>query len=201
MKEKLGLFKTTLLRGLVFLLPLVVLVAVFGKAYSFMASIILPIAKKIHAETILGITVLNLIIFFSLFIICFFSGLVAKSYLGKKLFLFVENKLAVLPGYPLFKAKLTGSIGKEDKKKPLKTVLVTFKDRQQLGFEIERNNDKVCVFLPGSPDPWTGTCVIVSVDKINHALGGLHDTQKIFERLGKGSLKACTHKGDDTLPT
>jgi hypothetical protein len=49
----------------------------------------------------------------------------------------------------------------------LKPVLARFDDVAQVAFEVERGpGDLVTVYLPGSPDPWSGSVAHVTADRI-----------------------------------
>jgi uncharacterized membrane protein len=68
------------------------------------------------------------------------------------------------------------------------TVLVRFDDQWQIGFEADRvAGGKVAVYLPGSPDPWSGSISIVTEDRIARLDSDLEATLNIFKNLGKGA--------------
>ena len=49
----------------------------------------------------------------------------------------------------------------------MSVVIVRFDDLWQIGFEIERiEGGKVAVFLPGSPDPWSGSVCIAEEERV-----------------------------------
>jgi len=94
-----------------------------------------------------------------LFCFCsvFFSVSSQKVFFGKRLFESVDNKLQAVPGYSLFKARVTGSIGTEFQKSELKPVKIVQGEKFQVGFAVEATSDGyVVVYLPTAPDPWTG---------------------------------------------
>ena len=67
--------------------------------------------------------------------------------------------------------------------------MVRFDDYVQMAFETERlPNGKVAVYLPGAPNPWSGSVVFVSNDRIKPLSISLADALRNIRTLGKGSL-------------
>ncbi len=93
-------FKTTFIGGLIFLIPIVVLVVVLKKAYSIMMVVAVPLDKLIPIEAIGGVALVNILAVLCIFVACFISGFVAKSKLGKVTFDMIDTKLVLFfPGY------------------------------------------------------------------------------------------------------
>ncbi|NGX41935.1 MAG: hypothetical protein K940chlam7_00209 [Chlamydiae bacterium] len=196
MKKNIGFFKTTILGGLIFLLPLILLITLLGKAISIMMKVAEPLDEIIPVGSIGGIAFVNLLAIAGVILVCFFAGIAAKSVFGKKIFQNIEDKISIFPGYTLFKARMTGRIGKKAGKKSLQIVLVKFDDLSQIAFEIERTpGGPVVCFLPGSPDPWSGSIAIVSENQVELINAETNDTIKAFERIGTG-ISAILEKRD-----
>jgi uncharacterized membrane protein len=188
MKNKIDFFKTILLGGIVFLLPLVLFVTVVGKGIQIMMMITEPLNQLFPMDSIGGIALVNLIAIWAVLFSCFLAGFLAKSVLGKKLFQSIDNKLLIFPGYSLFKARLTGNIGSELKSQSLNPVLVHLGPKSQIGFSIEKLSAKrLAVFMPGAPDPWTGSVIIVKEEQVETLSSDMKETMQIFESLGRGS--------------
>ena len=195
MQEKFSFLKTTFLGGLVFLLPLVILFAVIGKAVQIMLLVAKPIDRLIPIETIGGIALVNILAVLAVLLSCLIAGIAAKNLFGKKFLDSLESKLSVIPGYAILKARLTGKIGSEIEKKALKPTLVKFNDKHQIGFEVERVGDgRVAIFLPGAPDPWSGSIVFVSEDQVESLPVETLEAMRIFEHLGRGSAEVLEQK-------
>jgi uncharacterized membrane protein len=158
MEKRASFLKTTLIGGLVFLIPFVIIIAVLGKA-------------------------IRIMIF-----LCFFAGLVARSVPGRSAFRWLDSKLmAVIPGYAFAKS-FTGSIEKGEEKKVLVPVLAKFDDQAQVGFEVERlENGLVAVFLPGSPDTWSGTVTYLTEDRVDILNIDFATVTKTLRTIGRGS--------------
>lgn len=188
MKNFLGFLKTTILGGVIFLLPLALLIFLGSQAFQIMTRITEPILSWIPQNVIEGMLLRQLLVIFALLLICFIAGFVAKSVFGNRFFTYIEGKLCELPGYSLVKARLTGSIGSSLEKEHFKPVIVILESKEQIGFEVERiPPNRVVLFLPGSPDPWTGEVIIVETDQVKPLAADMHETLKVFNNLGRGA--------------
>jgi len=188
MNEKKSFLKTTLIGGLIFLIPFVVIMAVLGKAIKIMASLAHPISKIIPIDSVAGIAIVNIVAVVVLIFICFFAGLLANSPAGKRAFNSLDIKLmALLPGYAFVKG-IAGSMDDKEDKKVLTPVLAKFDDQSQVGFEVERmDNGLVAVFLPGSPDTWSGTVAYMTEDRVEKLNIDFTTATKTLRTLGRGS--------------
>ncbi len=161
--------KTSLLGGLVFLTPIVILIFVLGKAYKIMLMVAKPLAKIVPVESIMGVAAVNIIAGLIILIICFLAGMFAKSAMGKGVFNFLDDKLtALFPGYSYLKSAAESIKGESEHGKSLKPVLVAFDDHILVAFKVEQTvGDMVVVYIPGSPDPRAGSVVMVEEDRVS----------------------------------
>lgn len=158
---------TTLIGGLVFLLPLIVVLAVVGHALQIAVQAVTPLVQAFPQARVGGIAIATIAAVLLLLGLCYGAGLLARAALGRKLSTGFEDKLAtVYPRYQVIKAmsqKLHGAIGQQ----VLRPVLLSFDDQQQLGYDIERLADgRAVVFVPGSPDAWSGNVLLVDAARL-----------------------------------
>lgn len=188
----------TILGGIVFLIPLVVVVAILGKAFQFMLKIAEPVSKIIPIDNFAGFALVNVVAVLLILVICFFSGLVAESKLGKVLFTSIDNLLLLfIPGYSVMRDRMNTVLGNEEIAKELKPVIVKFDDQSQIAFEVERAEGQlVAVFIPGSPDPWSGGIAYVTADRVESLDIDRKAAIKICQKLGRGSIDAVAGKID-----
>ena len=179
---------TTVLGGFLFLIPLVFVIVVLGKAFQIMKVVTTPIGKLIPIESFGGFALVEILTVFVLVLSCLLAGLLVRSPWGKKIYEKLDAVLLqMIPGYAWVKG-MTGDIRDEDAEAALKTVLVRFDDQYQLGFEVDRAADGlVAVFLPGSPDPRSGTMSYVMGDRIQPVDAGFKEVVKILKKGGRGS--------------
>ena len=181
--------KTTVIGGLIFLVPLVILGLIIAKAISFMMVLAEPMADIMPVDSIGGIALVNVVALLIVIMICFLAGLVARSRRARKLAETVEEKiLQRIPGYMMIKGVKTAL--KPDDDTDLKPVLVSFGSSARLGLEIERTGDnQSVVYFPGSPNAWSGIVQIVSSDQARYLDVPLMSVIERAEQLGHGTGK------------
>ena len=152
--------KSTMLGGIVFLIPIIVIVLLVQEAMDIMILITDPLDNLIPVDTIGGFAVANIIAVISLLFVCFLAGLAARSVYVKRFQESIDSKLKILiPGYALIRG-FTRSIHKDGEDDHMTPVIAKFIDSSQIGVEVERlENGMVVVYLPGSPNPWSGNIV------------------------------------------
>ena len=188
MDKRASFLKTTLIGGLIFLIPFVILVAVIGKALKVMILFAKPLAQMLPFEAVAGIAVINILAFLVMILLCFFAGLLARSATGRLAFKWLDLKLmAMVPGYAFVKG-FTSSIEEDEEKKILIPVLIRLDDQAQVGFEVERlDNGLVAVYLPGSPDTWSGVVAYLTEDRVEVLNVDFATASKTLRTLGRGS--------------
>jgi uncharacterized membrane protein len=176
--------KTTILGGVVFLVPLVFLVWILGKALSLTMVVAEPLDEQIPDESVAGIAVINLVAVAIVTLTCFLAGLLARSTVGKGIFHSLDDSLlGLIPGYAVAKGRVTGNLAGHDSMKP---VMARFDDYAQIAFEIDRTESGlVTLFLPGAPDPWSGTVVFASPDRVQPLATDFSTALRTFKSLGR----------------
>ncbi|MEQ8634344.1 DUF502 domain-containing protein [Gimesia maris] len=197
-KKSFGFLKTTAIGGLIFLLPLIVIGALIGQIVPIVLSIATFLSDYIPVKTPAGIAMLIGLSLGIVLLMCFAAGLVARWSIGRSLSRFVERNLILLfPRYAIYREQLKGSIGGDHNKPEMLPILVRLDDMTRIAFEAERTDDKlVSVYLPGSPDPWSGWVVFMSPDRVERLDIPFSEALGICERMGRESLHLL-----DSLPT
>ena len=94
------LTRTTLIGGVLFLIPLVFVVVVFGKAFQIMKVVATPLAKLIPVENLAGYAVVELLTAGIMILGCLLAGTLARSPWGRKANEKLDTiLLQVIPGY------------------------------------------------------------------------------------------------------
>jgi len=185
------LIGTTVLGGIVFLVPLVFLGAVLGKAFSIMKLLGRPLAQLLQVDrTVLGFAFVELLTGMLLVLVCLLAGLLAKSELARTSREKLDTWLLhLIPGYAWVKG-VTGNIDETEAQNEFKPVLVRFDDQCQLGFEVDRgDNGLVAVFLPGAPDARSGSVCYVAEDRVSELNTGFSAIVNSCKNLGRNSLQ------------
>jgi uncharacterized membrane protein len=188
MAKRTGVLKKTILGGVIFLIPFVILLAVAGKAYAVMEKVAAPIAKAIGIERIGAVAVINIVTVLAIVAVCYVAGLLATSNVGKRAYRRIDERmLDIFPRYGFAKSMAAGM--HDEQISAMKVVLVSFDDQAQVGFEVERSDERVVVFLPGSPDPWSGVVSLVTPDRVKPLQVDFTKAVRAMKLTGRGALK------------
>lgn len=181
--------KTTLIGGVVLLLPLVVALAVVGQGVALVGKAAAPLIALLPDRSVGGVALATLATVLLLLLLCFGAGLLARAALGRRLSDSFENRLhALYPRYTVFKGMTQDLAGQG--MQGLKPVLVGFDDQQTLAMEVERLADgRVVLFLPGAPDPWSGNVVLVDPHRVTALAVELGAVNRVLKGLGRGTAR------------
>ncbi len=188
-ERSIGFFRATALGGLLFLLPLAVVVGLLGYVYSFVVVLYEPAKEWLPISSAAGVATLFMAAVSLLLLACFTAGLMAHRAIGRRLSRFVERYLnTFFPKYAIYKDLLAGNIGGTRSVPSLKPVLVMTPECQRVAFESDRLPDSsVVIFFPGAPDTWIGTVGIVAADRVEPLNVPFNEVVGMLEQLGRGS--------------
>ncbi len=192
--------RTTAIGGIFFLLPLVVVGVLLGQLGRVVWVVAQSINDHLPVHTPLAYTTLMALSVTLIVLACFAAGVIARRRLARRFTESIEQYVLMLfPRYAILKEQLTGNIGGDVLRNELQPVLVRLPGHLRLGFEVERRDDPVdadgerheavTVFLPGSPDPWSGQVVIVPAQHVEQLDSPFGETVATFEQLGRGSQR------------
>jgi len=188
-ERSIGFVRATALGGVLFILPLAVVLGLLGYVYSFVVVLYEPLKERIPVDTAAGIALLFGVAVCLLLLACFVAGLMAHRAIGQRVAAFVEKYLTTFfPKYAIYKDILAGNIGGTWNVPSLKPILVATADCQRIAFESDRLDDgTVVVFFPGAPDPWIGIVGTVPQDKVQPLDLPFNDVVGLLEQLGRGT--------------
>jgi uncharacterized membrane protein len=182
--------KTTIIGGLVFLVPVVIVVAVVGKALKIILQVGKPLGTLIPIDYIGGIAVANFLALLAIALLCFVAGVIARSASARKMYSALDSALLAIPGYAFVKGFTDSIDNREEAAKSLLPVIVQFDDNAQIGFEVERSEvGNVVVYLPGAPNPWSGSAVCFSEDRVRRLDITVPQAIQHIRALGRGSAE------------
>lgn len=183
--------KTTCLGGIIFLVPIVLFIAVLDQALTIVASLAAPIAAVFPVSSIGDLAIVHIVALLILVFVCFLAGLAARTAIAGRVVQSLEaNILDKIPAYALMKMKAGSMLSVEDAGNMV-PVLIQFDDYWQMGFEVEKlDEEKSLVFLPGAPDPWSGSVRLVLSNRITVLDTNITAVTIMMKALGKGSSRA-----------
>ena len=183
--------KTTVVGGIVFLVPLILLILVLRHAMAFAGKIAGPVAEAFPAHKFAGIAVATIIAAFVLLLLSFLAGLFARTGFGRDLARWLEDSLlGNLPQYRMVKTMAEGLAQVEDGQN-LRPALVSIEGGWQLGYLLEEvRAGWVAVFLPQSPTPMSGNVMYMPAERVRLLDMPIGEAVLLVKRLGAGSAQA-----------
>jgi len=188
MKSILGFIRTTITGGILFLLPIILLIVIFTKAYNILHKLSAPISEKLP-ELIFGFDGSNLIAFLLLILICFISGLLFRSKYVKNWIKKLEDNLLInVPGYALIKSITSSTIGKTSDT-DMVPILIKDDNSWSLAFLVEGNEKLSTVFIPDAPKHDAGEVKIIPSELIEKLDVSVNVFSRSIKNYGKGASK------------
>ncbi len=180
--------RTTLVGGILFLVPLVVLVILLEKALALAHKFVQPLAEHLPVHSVIGLKTPMFLAIGVIVLFCFLAGFIARTSLAKKVVGGLEaGVLSNLPGYEFFKRAGESMLGVE-REGAYPAVLVRLGDAWQFGFQIEvLEAGKVAVFVPGAPSAHSGQIYVLTADRVSPVGVPPARILKCLSRLGVGS--------------
>ena len=188
MKKFYNFVKNIIIGGILFFIPLIILIVILQKALQISAVLVAPIIKLLNATQIFGIGVEILISLGSILFILYLAGLLAKTKKARAAVAKLEDSLlSKVPGYDMIKNTGASFVGFEDNSS-FRTVLARIEDAWQYGFLIEEVKEDQCVvYIPGAPNTMSGSVYILENNRIKKTDIPLSSAMQCLRGLGKGS--------------
>lgn len=182
--------KSTILGGLVVLLPLVVVGALVAWTVETARKALMPLLQWLPDKSIGGVSLTLLTVIVGIVTCCFLAGLLAETAVIRGLGQIAERFALSIPGYALMKNVGANLVGIEGKN-PVKTVVVQFEASSQIGFLMDTLSDgRRVVFVPGVPRALIGTLHIVAADRVELIDMSIQSALDVLGRLGVGLREA-----------
>jgi len=183
--------KTTVVGGIVFLVPLILIALLLRHAMTFTSKIAGPIAALFPEHKIAGVAVATIIAALVLLLLSFLAGLFARTHVGRKLAHWLEDSLlGNLPQYRMVKTMAEGLAQIEDAHN-LRPAMVSIEGGWQLGYLLEEvGTGWVAVFLPQAPTPMSGNVMYMPAGRVRALDMPIAEAMLLIKRLGVGSARS-----------
>ncbi|MCP4406490.1 MAG: DUF502 domain-containing protein [Gammaproteobacteria bacterium] len=191
MTEKKSVFKTNIIYGLIFLVPLAVIILAMAKIVEFLRGIAEPLGYQgIFIGAIVAAVTLAFFLGF-----CFVVGAFVRTRIGAWSFDKLESMiLQQIPGYEIVGNVLKGFTKNQEAYSAV-TVQLHGPGTAVFGFVMEKHeNGRLTVFLPSSPALTVGSIIVVESSLVTFLEAGAKDLANCISQWGIGSSKVL--KGD-----
>lgn len=183
---------TTLIGGLVVMLPLAIFVALISLMWNFLQNILQPVTDYISTITDWSQIIIDTLAVIGLLLLCFSVGLIVKTQFGKSIFAWVERGwLLKLPFYGTIKETVQQFSGA--KEMPFKKVVlvdVFNTGTRMTGFVTDRlEGGEYTVFVPTGPNPTNGFIFHVKSSQITELDSTTEEAMRSVIGIGVGSNK------------
>ena len=162
--------RITVLGGVLFLTPIVVLVFILGKAFDLARRGLKPMTAIIPDRFVSGATTEAILAIVFIAILCFLAGLLARTRLAQRIVAELERVLSKVPAYEYLKQAGASVMGLgEMADHPV--VLAQLGGAWRIGVQTGVvGGGLVAVFVPNSPNPMSGSVFLVAADSVHPAV-------------------------------
>ena len=190
-----SLIRTTLTGGIVFLIPLVLFILILQKAFTLTKLVVDPIIRLLPSDMVFGFPMHRILGVTLLIVISLLAGYFSKTRVAMTISNSLEDKiLSKLPGYSFYKRMGESLIG-INLNDSHQVVWIRLDDARQIAFLMEKlDNGTSAVFVPDAPDPFGGSLLFITNDRIEETDISPASAYKILKRMGAGSGKLFKNK-------
>ena len=190
MKRLIEFFKTTLLGGVMVILPITLLIAVLTWIFDFVNALIQPLTQILVRNSEILEILANLMVIALILLSCFSVGLLVRTRIGRFAFQLIENNLLKhIPGFQLIKETIVQLIGTQ--KSPFSSVALVKifgNDTRMTAFITDEHSDgSYTVFVPTGPNPTSGNIYHIHQKYVQKSSANVQETLKSIISCGAGS--------------
>ncbi|MFG1453350.1 DUF502 domain-containing protein [Xanthobacter sp. V2C-8] len=192
----LGVLARRLVLGMVFLLPMVLVLIVLGHAVKLVGALARPVSHLMPVENYVGVSGESVIGLLLILLLAFGAGFAASTRHGRRVTRFWENSLlGGVPQYQLVKSMAEG-LTQVESLAGVSPVLVSRDGGWQLGYRLEDIPEGwVAVFVPRAPTPMSGELFYVPKDRVVPLNIPMAQAMLVVKRMGLGSGEALRKAG------
>ena len=183
--------KATIIGGILFLLPLAIVLMILGYALGLAAKLAKPISDQLDLQQLgdlAGIGIVTILSALLLVLVAFAAGMAARTYLGGRITRWFEGSLlGRLPQYQMVKSMAEG-LAQLEKTTGIRPALISIEGGWQIGYLLEPlDNGWLSVFLPQAPTPMSGNIMYFPDDRVRPLDMTMVEAMSIIKRIGVGS--------------
>jgi uncharacterized membrane protein len=188
--------KTSIIGGVVVILPLFIFILVFKWLFGWVTDIIQPLTDLLVTKSHMKEIIADFLVITIILISCFIIGVIIKTEFGKFIHEKLERRvLKIAPGYSTIKEIVMQVVGKKFPFSSVALVRVFENDTLMTAFITDKHEDGSCtVFIPTAPNPTSGFVYHIKNEYIYHVDVPVEEAMRSIITCGAGSnkiLKAC----------
>ena len=165
MKKLWSNLKSTILSGILFLLPVFVVMLILQKLYGKLTGFGAQMASMLGLKSVAGIGAASIATTVILLALFYLSGLIVKVAFISNFMGWVEKTfLQHIPGYLGYKVKMEEKL--LPKMENRTAALIQVGEILRPGFLVNRDQGKCVVFVPNTPDTNTGEVWVVEESRV-----------------------------------
>ncbi|MFV1951474.1 MAG: DUF502 domain-containing protein [Nitrospinota bacterium] len=192
MKRIKAFFKTSLIGGMVVILPVAILLFVFKWIFNIVTDIIQPLTNLVMMKSQTQEILADMLVIAVILTACFIVGVFVRTRLGTFIYKILENRiLKIAPGYSLVKETVIQFLG--NKKSPFSSVaLVQIFGNETLvsAFVTDTHaNGSYSVFVPTGPNPTSGNIYHLKGKYVHPVDIPVEDAMRSIISCGAGSTR------------
>ena len=184
MKGLAELTKTTLIGGVLIVLPIYLSILLLAKTLSAIVTLLSPVTATIPA----GVQFRQVIAVLIVLVVCFVAGIVVRTGPGLRAKHALERSvLEKIPGYELVRG-LAHRVSGDEREGAFRPALVEIEDALAPAFIIEELNDgRYTVLIPSVPTPAAGSLLIMQRERVHPLDVPFTQAVKVISKWGAGA--------------
>jgi uncharacterized membrane protein len=179
--------KTTVTGGLLFLIPVMLILIVLNRAFQWLRPLLRPLVVSLDVDSVLGVTILTALCLLALGFVCFVAGLAIRLDKDRKIRRgFEDLVLKFLPGFEYLKV-MAGEVEGTDMGHQWQAGLLADGDAWVIAFIVEEHaNGRTTVFVPESPRADSGNTKIIETTSMQFQPLGMREAYAALRHYGAG---------------
>jgi len=183
--------KTSIIGGVVVILPMFIFIMVFKWLFGWVTDIIHPVTDLIVTKANMNKIFADALVIAVIVISCFIIGIIVKTKIGKFIHEKLESRiLKIAPGYSTIKEIVMQFIGKKFPFSSVALVRIFENDTLLTAFITDTHADgSYTVFIPTAPNPTSGFIYHIKNEYIQHVNISVEEAMRSIITCGAGSKK------------
>ncbi|MGB5474950.1 MAG: DUF502 domain-containing protein [Gammaproteobacteria bacterium] len=185
--------KTSLLGGVVVILPVAILAAVSLWVFNLVTGLIEPLTRLLIKDSQLNEYAAEVLVIILIIVSCFFVGVLVRTRLGSFFYRVIETRILKLaPGYSMIKDTVLQIFGSR-KDSPFSSVAIAQifgNDTRVTAFITDKHADgSYTLFVPTGPNPTSGLIYHLDGKYVQPVKIPVQDAMRSIISCGAGSAK------------